>query len=73
MDIYPLSQDGEQFVKTFLKAGNIGRSEQRGDKTFEVLVCTNKSWAIVKGRVLKKNKKLVEISTKGLTQPPTPP
>ena len=28
-------QDGEQFVKTFLKAENIRRSEQRGGKTFE--------------------------------------
>ena len=28
-------QDGEQFVKTFLKAENIRRLEQRGGKTFE--------------------------------------
>ena len=28
-------QDEEQFVKTFLKAENIRRSEQRGGKTFE--------------------------------------
>ena len=36
-------QDGEQFVKTFLKAENIRRSEQRGGKTFEVLVSTSMS------------------------------